>query len=106
MITLTQEEKDAIRAAVELISDPAKWTQNVCARNSFGEPVVETHPDAICWCAAGAISYFTKVEKVAKWHEKYSNIKEVFKQQHNQDIIEVNDTEGREAVIEKLKQLI
>lgn len=35
------------------------WTQNVCARNEKGEGVGSRAPEAVCWCALGAINAVT-----------------------------------------------
>ena len=43
-----------LRAARDLISDPARWTQRTEARNRYGQPVRPDSPDAVCWCAGGA----------------------------------------------------
>lgn len=31
------------------------WTQTVCARNADGKPVNPKSPEAVCWCAVGAL---------------------------------------------------
>ena len=45
-----------LRQARELISDPARWTQNAAARSAHGHPVPVVSPHAIKWCAIGAIA--------------------------------------------------
>jgi len=47
---------EILRAARELISDPAKWTQGAYARSSKGEELYYgNNPEAVCWCAYGAL---------------------------------------------------
>ena len=46
---------ETLKAARQLISDPAKWTQGWFAKNERGFTVSEDHPDACCWCALGAM---------------------------------------------------
>jgi hypothetical protein len=41
--------------AHELIADPEHWTRHAYARNSDGLPTDPEAPDAVCWCALGAI---------------------------------------------------
>ena len=47
---------ETLKAARDLISDPARWTQGCAARNVNGEPVDLMDNTAVCWCALGAIS--------------------------------------------------
>lgn len=44
-----------LQQARELITDPAHWTQEVFARNALGKSVMGDEPDAVCWCADGAL---------------------------------------------------
>ncbi len=46
---------EALKAARELISDPAKWTQGVLARDGEGAAVSPRSAEAVCWCAAGSL---------------------------------------------------
>ena len=46
---------ETLRAARQLISDPAKWTQGVAARNRLGSSVDPLAEDAVCFCSIGAI---------------------------------------------------
>ncbi len=41
--------------AHELLSDETKWTKNAIARNHAGESIDSLNPDAVCYCALGAI---------------------------------------------------
>jgi hypothetical protein len=54
----TQLQIDA-KAAADLIRDPARWTTGVSARDARGEPRGPYEPDAVCWCAYGAIHRVT-----------------------------------------------
>jgi hypothetical protein len=44
-----------LEAGLARISPPGAWTQGYYARNAAGNPVTSTAPEAVCWCAAGAI---------------------------------------------------
>lgn len=44
-----------LKKARRLIVKPNRWTQHTSARNSAGEPVWDRSPNAVCWCAAGAV---------------------------------------------------
>ena len=46
---------ETLKAARDLISDPARWTQEEAARNAAGKGVMAYGEDAVCWCAFGAI---------------------------------------------------
>lgn len=46
---------EVLVAARELISDPSKWTQNAIARMPDGTECSEHDPEAVSWCALGAI---------------------------------------------------
>lgn len=39
----------------DLLTDPAKWTQNTSARNADGHEEIIESPAATCWCLYGAI---------------------------------------------------
>lgn len=50
---------DVLQQARALISDPEHWTQGYWARRESRLGLVECvpdDPDAVCWCAAGAIN--------------------------------------------------
>ena len=46
-----------LQAARDLITDPNKWTQFAVARNSGNQITLASSPDAVCWCAFGALQY-------------------------------------------------
>lgn len=46
---------ETLRAARELIAKPGGWTQEFFARNASGERTNKFGPDAVCFCAYGAI---------------------------------------------------
>lgn len=41
--------------AHELLADQSKWTTGTRGRRANGQSVPANHPDAVCWCANGAI---------------------------------------------------
>jgi hypothetical protein len=41
---------------LDLLTDPAHWTQGTFARNKYGNPVNSAGPTAVCWCLLGAIN--------------------------------------------------
>ena len=43
--------------AHEKLSDESKWTKGYYAKDDKGRHILETHPDAVCWCAEGAINF-------------------------------------------------
>ena len=46
---------ETLKAARQLISDPAKWTQGWFARNALGELVDVDSSSAVCFCSIGAL---------------------------------------------------
>jgi hypothetical protein len=46
---------EVLQQARALISDPARWTQDAPARNADGQRVEPFKPEAVCWCAWGAL---------------------------------------------------
>ena len=49
--------KELLIAARELLSDRAKWTKGVGARDSKGLPTDVDDPDAVSFCSSGAMRY-------------------------------------------------
>lgn len=47
--------KTILREARALIEDPARWTQGASARTADGRETFAACPDAVQWCAAGAV---------------------------------------------------
>jgi len=45
-----------LTAARELLSDPVRWTKGRMARDAAGERAYSRSPEAVCWCAAGALN--------------------------------------------------
>lgn len=48
--------KEALEAARDLISDPKRWTTGYFAKKADGEITASRKPDAVCWCASGAVN--------------------------------------------------
>lgn len=48
--------RDVLVKARELISDPKHWNQRYFALKADGGFTSSSSPDAICWCASGAIN--------------------------------------------------
>ena len=46
---------ETLKAARDLISDPARWTQGVQARDEHGDQVPHNDPIAHCFCIMGAV---------------------------------------------------
>jgi hypothetical protein len=49
---------ETLKAARQLITDPAKWTQGWFALNANGDRTFGASQQAVCWCALGAIDKF------------------------------------------------
>ena len=48
-----------LKAARELLSTPERWTKGWSARDAAGNRLATTDPDAVCWCAGGAVERIT-----------------------------------------------
>lgn len=46
---------DILRAARARIEDPKNWTQGDFAKLADGRGATSYDPDAVCWCAIGAV---------------------------------------------------
>jgi hypothetical protein len=46
---------DSLEKAADLIEPEGAWTQGCYARLADGETTGSFNPDAVCWCALGAI---------------------------------------------------
>ena len=46
---------DILRAARARIADPKNWTQGEMARDGSGKACPARSPNAVCWCAMGAV---------------------------------------------------
>ncbi|MCJ2067825.1 hypothetical protein MKK75_03210 [Methylobacterium sp. J-030] len=44
-----------LRAARDTLTDPAHWTKEAYARDRRGAAVASNSPEAVCWCAYGAL---------------------------------------------------
>ncbi len=51
---------ETLRAARQLISDPAKWTQGEMARDADGNGISANNDLATCYCSFGAIQFVNK----------------------------------------------
>lgn len=47
----------ALKRARKKIENPEHWTQGVFARDEFNQEVLPEGPDAVRWCALGALKY-------------------------------------------------
>jgi hypothetical protein len=56
---------ETLKAARQLITDPAKWTQGELARDAEGNEINPNNDLATCFCAHGAIQYFTADETLS-----------------------------------------
>ena len=51
----TPTPRELLVAARAIIARPEAWTQGTGARDAAGEPIGVEHPDAVSWCATGAL---------------------------------------------------
>jgi hypothetical protein len=95
---------DVVRGAPPLLENKKTWTRRTFARAANGSSVMPTNPDAVCWCAVGALykaefdlsdsrnvafEAIAKLETFADW-----------------PLVCVNDIEGRQAVVALFKKAL
>ena len=84
-------------AARSLISEPARWTQGTSARDVHGRSDTPGSPDAVCWCASGALQAVTKLCRDALYCAARSHLERALPDAR--PIAVFNDTEEHETVI-------
>ncbi len=87
---------ETLKAARQLISDPAKWTQGELARDADGNETNPNYDSATCFCAHGAIQYFTKDETLS---EADRLLIAVCSDEHDCYVEEFNDTHTHAEVL-------
>ncbi len=94
-----QDVLKLLTEARELITDPARWTQNVMARNAAGDKVHHCSTDATCWCGLGAmyrVTYHQATSENPVW------VKAVTLLRANcttRMMVTENDSKGHEAML-------
>jgi hypothetical protein len=97
---LKKEKIKIVEQAIELISDPDKWTTEWFARKSNNSRVDPEDSKACKWCAAGAIMKF------AKCHYEMDMILSEIYDKKKMSLDYINDIIGREAAIYVMKEYI
>lgn len=49
------KSRNVLKRAAQVIAEPERWCKSQMARNSDGNPVEPESPNAVCFCAFGAI---------------------------------------------------
>ena len=100
----------AIDDAIEIISDPNKWTRRATARTKGGTPVHACSPSAVCWCASGAFQSACSYRGILEY--LHPNTPSPLTQAEKSvlhgsipALAHVNDYEGRKRAIEELKNI-
>lgn len=95
---------DVLKAARELISDPARWTQYAAARDKDLNPVDVTSPEAVKFCAAGAIGRVVAVNKPSTGLD-FAAIDQL-RAHATTAICTINDKQGYAAILALFDQAI
>ena len=92
----------------ELFSKPENWTHRAYARNASGKAVLSWDPEAVCWCLSGAIQTFNRVNSLTESLDRVNPVllKVLEEKWPNKSSHQVNDEEGREAILEVLDEAI
>lgn len=100
---------EILTGAREILSDPARWTVEASARDANGAACDVYSPEATCFCAVGALikaGYVQYHDGTSALADTYFQAREVIYRVTSKSLIDVNDYEGREAVLEILDQAI
>lgn len=73
MNTSARTPKEIFNEALNLIRDPARWTQWVCARDADGDVCDFYSERAVCWCSLGALRKVCEPEP-ASWFDNVSKV--------------------------------
>lgn len=97
--------KDVLQKAYELLSDPARWTQEAYARDIDGKPLREWEPQAVCWCLDGALKQYPN----GRLNETRAIVSKAIGTQfeiRGQDIHQFNDTHTHDEILEAIRVAI
>jgi hypothetical protein len=87
---------ETLRAARQLITDPAKWTQGDYARDADGIDVAPEDEDAVCFCSYGAIASICGLnEDLPPFRHLHNVCGRMFKM----SVIDLNDTHSHAEVL-------
>ena len=64
---------DVMEHARDLIARPNGWTQKTMARDSGGNSIASRRPDAVCFCAFGAVLR-SVADKIKENYDVYSKV--------------------------------
>jgi hypothetical protein len=89
---------ETLKAARQLITDPAKWTQGDFARDAKGYGVFSEDRDAVCFCALGAIYSFNSNGPVPCL-DAYTALREFCFRKFSCEVSDFNDTHTHAEVL-------
>jgi hypothetical protein len=98
--------KVVLEDALNLISDPDKWTRQVFARDAEGFVTNAGDPEAVCWCAFGALVKTARTYNIDVFIRASDLVQATAKKQFKTNAIEVNDKLGYEAAKELLQAAV
>ena len=87
---------ETLKAARQLISDPAKWTQGVQARDEHGEQVPHSDRAAYCFCIMGAVN---RVKPLWKKLDALLALSKITRRDFAASVPEFNDTHTHAEVL-------
>ncbi len=96
--------KEIIQQAIDLISDPNKWTKNALARDKYNNKLINSNsPEAVCWCAVGAIR---KCCGMNRYYNLINELESYCLDIHDNTLENINDFYGREKAIEAMQEYL
>ena len=97
--------REILVAARELISQPERWTQGAYARDLNGLRVSPGGPNAVCWCAIGAMAKVAGLSS-GEMEDSRAAITLELAAESNGVIAEWNDASDHESVVEAFDRAI
>lgn len=100
---------EILTGAREILSDPKRWTVGASARDTHGNLCDVFAPRATCFCAVGALIKASSVQDDVEYPrvaDTYFEARTAIANVTPKQLIDVNDYEGREAVLEIIDQAI
>lgn len=104
------KKHEIVHQLIEIIKEPAHWTQNYFAKDEHGLQVDPADPMAHCFCSIGAMQKVAlnngdTIAKVYDPRSPYSNIRWAFDIVKGNSAISFNDTHNHDQVIDAWRQV-
>lgn len=91
---------ELLKAARDLIADPAHHTTRAYGRDAAGARLSTGFaPEAVCWCAVGALQCAALQPVAGNWKLALDTLEEAAQDLFEADVVSVNDGRGHGPVM-------